>query len=277
VTFLDVGQGDAAVVELPGGEAWLIDAGGLPSHGGGLDAAAAARLAERPGERAVLRYLDHRRIRRLRLVLLSHPHPDHFAGLRAVARAVPIDELWLAAPSREQPMSAEMHALLIDLAMRGTRVVAPPLGVARSVRGVELEVLGPRLAGSAAAVDPTASVNDNSLVARVRFAGRAVLFAGDLEEEGEQLALAADLAADVVKVPHHGSRTSSTAALVAAAGARWAVVSCGGGNRFGFPAPEVVARWEAAGATVLRTDLDGAVTARISPSGRLSVATYARR
>jgi competence protein ComEC len=113
-------------------------------------------------------------------------------------------------------------------------------------------------------------VNDNSLVVRVAYAGRGVLFTGDLEEDGElELTRRGDLAVDVVKVAHHGSRTSSTEELIAATRARLAVVSCGRGNRFGFPAAEVVARWRAAGAEVLRTDERGAVTVVIDADGGL--------
>ena len=96
------------------------------------------------------------------------------------------------------------------------------------------------------------------------------------EEEAEALLVAGepDLGVDLVKVPHHGSRTSSSAALVAATRPQWAVISCGRANRFGFPADEVVRRWEAVGARVLQTALHGSVSVRITPAGDVTIRTY---
>jgi len=284
VTFLDVGQGDSAVVELPGGEAWLVDSGGrlfgAPGAGASDDDKLAA-LAGDPGEQAVWRYLHAHRIGRLALVIVSHPHPDHYGGLAAVAAHVPIDELWVSGDETADPA---WHALLATLAARGTRIVQPPLGLARERRGVRLLVLAPRpdddddAAADATLAAPSGrGVNDDSLVVRLEFAGRSLLFTGDLERPGEAALVAsappALLHADVVKVPHHGSRTSSSPALVAATTPATVVISCGVANRFGFPAAEVVARWRAAAARVLRTDESGAVSVRIDPDGRLQVST----
>ena len=257
VTFLDVGQGDAAVVETPSGEVWLIDAGGLPFTLDGADASS-------PGEHSVARFLAHRRIRHIDVVVLSHPHPDHFAGLPAVLDAVSVGEVWV-------PRGIDYRD-----ALDGLRVVHPPLGVARTRGGATLDVLAPRYNAVVAEADPVLSANDNSLVVRVSYAGRRVLFSGDLEEEGEEelISQARDLEVDVVKVPHHGSRTSSSPRFVAATRPGWVVISCGVANRFGFPAPEVEARWRRAGARVIRTDQRGAVTVRIRPDGTLTVATF---
>jgi competence protein ComEC len=266
VTFLDVGQGDAAVVELPDGEVWLIDAGGRPFVGD--ETVDRARQMEAPGERSVLRFLAHRRVRHLDLVVLSHPHPDHYVGLRAIAREVSIGEVWVAAGTDYRDT------------LDGMRVVHPPLGRARVRAGAALDVLAPRYEAGAAQADPVYDINDNSLVVALRFGGRRVLFAGDLEAEGEELLIAAlarsrgSLATDVVKVAHHGSGTSSTPAFVAATEARFAVISCGRANRFGFPAPAVEARWREHGARVFRTDRDGAVTVRIGAGGRIAVSTF---
>jgi competence protein ComEC len=274
--FLDVGQGDAAVIEVPGGGAWLIDAGGLPFARGG-DPAAARRAAETPGREAVLRYLAARHIARLDLVILSHPHPDHVRGLGALAGAVPIGTLWLARPDPDLPLPAELVATLAELAARGTRIVHPPIGTAWRQGGAAIRVLAPG-SGGVAAVDPVWSVNDASLVVAIEFAGRRLLFTGDVEEEGEEALVArGGIAADLVKVPHHGSRTSSSPALVAATRPRWAVISCGSQNPFGFPHPEVVARWWAAGAEVFRTDLDGTVIATVEADGRMEVAGVVSR
>jgi competence protein ComEC len=143
--------------------------------------------------------------------------------------------------------------------------------------GASLSVLAPG-AGGVAEVDPVWSENDASLVVRIEIAGRRLLFAGDLEEEGEAALLARrDLGADLVKVPHHGSRTSSSDGFVAATRPRWAVISCGAQNPFGFPHPEVVGRWRAAGAEVLQTDRVGTVIATVAPDGRMEVAGVASR
>ncbi|HSK03365.1 MAG TPA: ComEC/Rec2 family competence protein, partial [Kofleriaceae bacterium] len=286
VSFLDIGQGDATVVELPDGAVWLVDAGGVPSA---RDAAAAVA----PG-RTIRRTLAAYGHARVDLAIVSHPHPDHYLGLAGLE--VPIGELWLAReleppPEPPRPYASDGDAagavavaplprfddVLADLRARGTRLVHPPLGAARRQAGVELVVWGPRYQAVAggpilAAADPVRSVNDNSLVVELRYRGRSILLLGDLEAEGEALlAEAGPPRADVVKVAHHGSPTSSTAPLVAAARPALAVISCGRANRFGFPAPAVVARGRAAGADVARTDTDGTITVTVDARGALHV------
>jgi len=282
VAFIDVGQGDAAVIELPGGGVWLVDGGGLPYTLPARDPDAVRRLSESPGREAVARYLAARRIRRIDLAILSHAHPDHYRGLGAIARHAAIDELWLARPHAGAAPGGEMTRLLADLTALGTRVRHPPAGAVLRHAGATLSLLAPGPSpdgGSEAAADPVRSENDNSLVLRLDFAGRRLLFTGDIEEEGEQDLIAARatsaLAADLVKVPHHGSRTSSTLALVTATSPTWAVISCGHLNRFGFPHPEVAARWRAAGAEVMRTDERGTITAIVEADGSMRLETVA--
>jgi competence protein ComEC len=219
----------------------------------------------------VLDLLAARRIRRLGLVVLSHPHPDHYLGLRAIARRVAIDELWWV-PSPSHPPPAELAGWLAALALRGTRIVVPRPGPGRRAGRARLVVLGPRVADRIAA-DPVWSINDASLVVRLEVGRRRVLFAGDLEAEGEAALVATtpDLAADVVKVAHHGSATSSSDALIGATRPAYAIVSCGVANRFGFPAADVVERWRAAGAAIRRTDRDGAIVVTIAADDRLDV------
>jgi len=281
-TFLDVGQGDAAVIEAPGGEVWLIDAGGVPF--GPPNAG--------PGE-AVARFLAARRIRRIDVAIVSHPHPDHYLGLLALAGRVPIGELWIAAPApgaatpatAAPPAVASFESVAAALTAAGTRVVHPPLGEARRAGGAVLRVLAPIFdpgdsgtgALAVASADPVRSVNDDSLVVAVEHAGRRLLFLGDIEAEGEDRLVSLGgpaVRADVVKVPHHGSPTSSSAALVDATRPALAVISCGVANRFGFPSGAVVARWGHAGARVARTDRDGAITVAIDQAGAVAVETY---
>lgn len=285
VTFFDVGQGDAALVETRS-ELWLIDAGGQP---GAASVAAAASPA-----RAIREHLTLLRRDRLDVVVISHPHPDHYLGLWALVSPpdgvapVHIDELWLADGALEDGTSARwgprraalptFAELVLALERAGTSVRRlPPQG--RASAGARLDVVAPRFrpepsASVRLAADPVRTVNDNSVVAVLQYGGRRVLFTGDLELEGEEVLaeeVSSAIRADVVKVPHHGSRTSSSQRLVAAAGAGLVIISCGAGNRFGFPAPEVLERWQAADATVLRTDRGGAVRLEISSAGELTV------
>ncbi len=272
VTFLDVGQGDAALIELPDGDVWLIDAGGHPN-------ARSLAAASAPAT-AISRALTASGHDRIDLAVLSHPHPDHYLGLAAIS--VPIGELWSAA-EHAPAIAAHGGALpsfgrIADaLASRGTRLVHPPIGVARSQAGVELVVWAPRyqpIAGGPilSGADPVRSVNDNSLVIAIHYRGRALLFTGDVEAEGEELLVAAGIGpADVVKVPHHGSPTSSSSALIDATRPAIAVISCGRGNPFGFPSRDVLARWQAAGARIARTDVDGAITVVVDAVGGLFV------
>ena len=275
VAFLDVGDGDAAVVELPGGAVWLIDSGGAPFIARRPDGA----VGPTAGDLSVVRYLAERRIRHIDIAIISHPHPDHYLGMRAVARAVDIDELWVAREHAEIPPDPDYRALLIELMLAGTKVVHPPLGRVAERRGVVLSVLAPGY-GNRAAVDPVLGGNDNSLVVAVEFAGRRILFTGDIEGEGEAELVdkyGEALGADLVKVPHHGSRTSSTAVLVEAVAPRWAVISVGVANRHGAPAPEVVDRWLRNGAEIYCTDEVGAVTAVIGPDGAMEVTGFDAR
>lgn len=246
VTFVDVGQGDAAIVELPDGHVWVVDTG--PRGGPAI-----TRELVKSGKDAI------------DLAIISHPHPDHFGGLGELG--VPVHELWTV---RELEPTRDGLAFAAIAGRVAAPTSSPPLGVARAQAGVTLEVLAPSYAGMEAA-DPVRSVNDNSLVIALEYRGRRILFAGDVEHEGEEALVASGLASvDVVKVPHHGSPTSSSPAFVAATAPRLAVISCGRGNRFGFPSPAVVARWRAAGATVARTD-EGSVTVVIDAGGGLAV------
>ena len=235
VTFLSVGQGDAAALLLPDGSAVLVDGGGEAQGRGD------------PGARDVVPWLRDAGVRRLAAVFLSHPHPDHLLGLAAVARAFPIDRFFTNGRPGDDA-TAEAFA-----ALPSPTVFRP--GDAFERAGVRFEALGPPDGSEAW------SENDASLVLRVTHGGVALLLCGDVEAEGEAALLAAAperLRTDVVKVPHHGSATSSGEALVAATHPRYAVVTAGRDNRFGFPAPDVVARWQASGAEVLRTG-DGAI------------------
>ncbi|MBO6939608.1 MAG: DNA internalization-related competence protein ComEC/Rec2 [Deltaproteobacteria bacterium] len=241
ITMLDVGQGDGALVDLPNGELLLIDAGG-----GRPD----------PGARALVPLLHARRRHEVALAILTHPHPDHFGGLRAVHDAFPVRELWDSGQAEAETPHGPVARLLRSARRSSERVrlAASVCGRPRRFGDAELEVLWP-----CPGYDPGYDPNDNSIVVRLSYGERRFLFTGDVETLAERALVESgtDLRADWLKVPHHGSRTSSTDAFLDAVRPRLAAVSCGRLNRFGHPHPEVAARYDARGIPLYRTDTEG--------------------
>ena len=228
-----------------------------------------------PGARIVEPFLRARGIGRVDIVALSHPHPDHLNGLFRVLERFEVGAFWSSGDDGRNPEYRRLLALA-----RG-RGVPIPVVVETRLGDATVVPLGPwdgapDGTGDRIAAPAGLTVNDASLVLRVGFAGRGVLFAGDLEADGEgELVGRRDVgqvvAADVLKVPHHGSRTSSSPELVDAVAPALAVISLGWRNQFHFPAPEVVARYAERGTRVLRTDRDGAISLVISPTGDVTV------
>lgn len=239
VTFLSVGQGDAVVLSS-GGHHALVDGGGVP---GGADT----------GARFVLPYLREAGISRLELAVLSHPHPDHALGLASTLAQVPTGRLWLPAGDAGGPLSRQVVAAARGALVEEVQDGHPPLRLGEAT----LEVLGPPGPEERELLE---GVNDRSVVLRVRHGAVSVLLTGDVEEDGEAALLERVGPVTVLKAPHHGSRTSSTEALLARARPRHVVFCVGRRNRYGFPHEEVEARYRAQGSECWRTDLDGAIT-----------------
>jgi competence protein ComEC len=227
VTFLAVGQGDAALVEWPDARVWLVDGG--------------------PNSDQLLRYLRRRSLRRVDVAVLSHPHPDHLGGLVPVLESLEVGELWVPRPPR-----------LDELDYRAAWRTAFARGIAiRTPRDLEDRIEHPLFGWRSPARAVSSIVNDESLVLRIQHGAHSFLFTGDVESAAERWLAPFLLPATVAKVPHHGSRTSSSPAFVEALGAEWAVVPCGRENRFHHPALETLNRWS--GTRVARTDRDGSI------------------
>jgi competence protein ComEC len=186
-------------------------------------------------------------------VALSHPDRDHFGGLIFVVRNFAPSEFWSAGTNSTDTSYGE---LLDAVKASGARQLlcdssARPMTIA----GVSMRCVGP-LHGVLQLKD-----NNSSMVLRIAYGHEAFLFTGDVEAKGERelVTSTADLHATILKVPHHGSHTSSTLDFIEAVRPQIAVVSLGYLNRFHFPAPEVVQRYRAQGIEVLRTDDDGEI------------------
>lgn len=247
VWFLDVGQGDAALLRLPGGRHVLVDAGLRDPY-------------TDQGRRTVLPHLRLLGVRRLEALVVSHPHADHLGGVPTLLREVPVARLL----HNGQPYASELFEETERLAEeRGVESRALRAGDTLALDpAVRIEVLHP-----AEAPFPEEPANDGSLVLRLTYGKTTFLLTGDVEAAGEADLVAAygeGLRSDVVKVAHHGSRTSSTPAFVrsAAGEGALAIVPVARRNVYRLPNEEVLARWDSAGATVLQTAREGAIWLR---------------
>jgi competence protein ComEC len=248
VTYLDVGQGNAALVEFPGRDRMLIDGGGSP--GDDFDV----------GEMVVAPFLFYSRIRRVDYIVLTHPDTDHMEGLRFIASRFGPKEFWYNGERRDVP---GFHELMRIVKEKGIKVLTPQdLREGREIGGAHVTVIHPPGAEDAKPWEKALKSNDRSLVLRICDKGRAFLFPGDLESTGEEVVLLrgrARLKSDVLLVPHHGSRGSSTKAFLENVAPSICIVSSRASNPFGFPHPETLRRLQEAGCKIMRTDQLGAI------------------
>jgi competence protein ComEC len=276
VDFLDVGQGDAALLTMPDGTTLLIDAGGRPSFQGHQkfdeetadDVEPFARDARSIGEAVVSEYLWWRGLDHVDYILATHADADHIDGLNDVARNFQVRAALVA----RAPASDVEYARFAESARRNAvPVYMIGRGDVFNFGAATLQVLWPLRVDNLNAH----SANNDSIVLRVRDGARTFLLTGDIEKEAETALVSAesDMACDVLKVAHHGSKTSSTQRFVDATHPKLAIISVGLTSPFGHPRPEVVGRWQASGAEVLTTGKRGTIT--ISTDGNdLQIETF---
>ncbi len=241
VTAIDVGQGDSLLLVSPQGRAMLIDAGGLPHW---------AHSELDIGEDVVSPYLWSRGFQRLDVLVLTHAHADHMGGMPAVLASFHPRELWIGVDSPDP----ELQQLLQKAHVLGVKTISRKVGDTLNFGGVAVRILAPDLANQAG------RRNDESLVMKLTYGNTSALLEGDAEKASELEIAKEQPRADLLKVGHHGSNTSTVPQFLAAVHPHFAVISVGLRNTYGHPREEVLSRLEAAHVTTGRTDLDGAVT-----------------
>ena len=250
VTYIDVGQGNSALLELPGGHTVLIDGGGF-SDNNTFDM----------GARVLAPFLWRKKIKTIDTLVLSHPNSDHLNGLIFIARYFNVKTIW----TNNETQATQGYDRLQNIISRKQINLPDFQHMPRQllINGVEFCFLYPPADFlTQKASQKWRSTNNNSLVVKVSFGDISFLFAGDIMAEAERELVdiaGSDLACDVLLVPHHGSRTSSSQPFLLRVEPEVAVFSAGWKNRFRFPHATVLAAYEKIGCRTFRTDQNGAI------------------
>jgi len=254
VSYLDVGLGDAILIEAPRGVRLLIDGGGF--HGSNFDT----------GRSVIAPVLLSKKIRTLDYVVNTHPHEDHLGGLRSILRHFRVGTFVAPAGLVSQPAMRSVQNVIRERHIRSLHLLAGD--VLQLPFGPEISAYSPP------GPIPVEDLNDASVVLRMAFGDRSFLFTGDIGEDMERMLVLSEwpLASSVLKVPHHGSRHSSTHPFISAVKPELAVLSVGPGIR-GIPSRETMARYAALSVPIFRTDRDGCVTV-CTDGKRLTVERY---
>ncbi len=262
ITSIDVGQGDCALVEFPGGKRALIDGGGFYDDSFDI------------GKNVVAPFLWKRKIMRIDFLVLTHPDPDHLNGLKFVARTFKVRELWDSGQESDSPFFQELMTIVKE---KGIRRISLFRGDApQIIDGVIVHPLHPRKeADKPHSGSQRSKPNNRSLVLRLAFGRQTFLFTGDIEREAEAelIASGVDLESRVIKVPHHGSLTSSTPAFLAEVQPEIAIISARRRSFFSLPSTRIIKRYERFGCRIFRTDLHVAITVKTNGE-RLQIETF---
>ncbi|OGQ05382.1 MAG: DNA internalization-related competence protein ComEC/Rec2 [Deltaproteobacteria bacterium RIFCSPLOWO2_12_FULL_44_12] len=247
VTFVDVGQGDCAVIQFPNGKAWVVDGGGIKGSDWDI------------GRFIVAPFLWENGIHKVDTLFLSHPHHDHYKGLGFIVEKFGPKILFTNGDNAPESEDLEWKEFLskVEQGKVAIQKVTSAL-IPIEEAGVRLEFLTPGSEGTI----PHFNTNDNSIVMRLTFKEVSFLLPGDLMEAGEMLLLESkpNLRSSVLKLGHHGSETSTTEKFLSAVDPKYAVISVGAYNSYGMPDQSVIDRLQQKGISVYRTDTQGAIT-----------------
>jgi len=234
VSVIDVGQGDSILVQFPNGQDMLVDAG------------------DRDAGPTVVRYLRSRGIKRIDILVASHPHADHIGGMPQVLEAFPVGKVW---DSGYAHGSRTQQDFLRTIKERSIRFGMPKAGFTERIGDVTIAVLAPP---KTAVIGTDFDANNGSLVLWITYGNVSFLLPGDMEQE-ERATVAKWPRSTVLKVAHHGSRNGTDLAFTKAVSPRYAVISYTKSNSYGHPHQEAVDALQAVGAKILRTAVDGTV------------------
>lgn len=247
IYFIDVGQGDAALVVTPNNKTLLIDAGDITEfYDYGED---------------VYNFIKELNVKKLDAVIISHPHKDHIGGMAYILSKIKVDTFY----DPGFPYPSETYFRLLELVNEkkiSYKIAREDVNVNLDP-SVEIQIVYPPK------VLIFDSPNDNSVVVRIKYKNIAVLFTGDIEKNAEDEIVKKyknkpdKIIANILKVPHHGSNTSSTINFIKLVMPETAIISCGKNNRFGHPHRSIIQRYKNYGVEIFRTDIDGTIEIEI--------------
>ena len=250
ITAIDVGQGNSTLVRFPGGKTMLIDGGGFPDSTFDM------------GKMVIAPFLYHERISQIDTVVLTHPHPDHYEGLRYILENFHVKEFWFTGYDTNDEDYINLQKIISQNNIK--KIFLSRQSATININGTDISIFWPSqpyiAAGSHSSSDN--ATNDSSLVFKIKYGDINFLITGDISAEIEEQLLQSkqNIKSNVLFVPHHGSKHSSSEAFIRKVASQYAVVSAGKNNVFHHPHPSVIRRYEDAGVHIFRTDQDGAVT-----------------
>jgi len=262
LTFIDVGQGDSILIEFPKGKKMLVDGGGLYEDRFDI------------GKNVIAPFLRKKKIRRIDTLVLTHPDPDHLKGLNFITSQFSIGQFWDNGFEAQSEPYLQLKETLRQrkIKTQSLNAESPP----QIINGVEISILNPPAWNQTQRkVQPPWNLNNSSLVIKLQFKNVSVLLAGDIENEAEgwMLRKGYPLRADMIKVPHHGSSSSSSGLFLDRVKPAYAILSVGERNIGRLPHPDVLKRYNQLGSRILRTDKHGAITV-VTDGKEIEVKTF---